>query len=200
VRVPAPTATAVQIRYAPLDQRDRFAPLRWPVEDLIPAPTFPGWWQCDLDALALPDGEYEYEFIVEGRADAPISDPFADALTRFGGYRGVFLIASGRRVARSFDWSDEFKERPLPPNNQIVIYEMPVKWMSSDPGENPLVALGTLERVIFEQLGRLTELGINCIELLPIEDTAQTLDWGYGTRFYFAPDYELASAVDTPSS
>ena len=74
---------------------------------------------------------------------------------------------------------------------------MPVKWMSSDPDENPLVELGTLERVIFEQFDRLAELGINCIELLPIEDTSQTLDWGYGTRFFFAPDYDLGSPIDT---
>ena len=30
-------------------------------------------------------------------------------------------------------------------NNQIVIYEMPLKWMSSDATENPLVELGTFD-------------------------------------------------------
>ena len=127
-----------------------------------------------------------------------MSDPFADEITRFGGYRCVFRISAGQRVGPAFRWDDEFTPgKPLAQNNAIVIYEMPVKWMSSDPDENPLVELGTLERVIFEQLGRLAELGINCIELLPIEDTSQTLDWGYGTRFFFAPDYDLGSPIDT---
>src|SRR6202011_1080749 len=140
---------------------------------------------------------YEFEFLLEHDAAHPVADPFADELTRFDGYRGVFHIASGKRLAPPFRWDDEFVAgKPLPANNAIVIYEMPVKWMSSDPGENPLVELGTLERVIFEHLDRLVGLGVNCIELLPIEDTSQTLDWGYGTRFYFAPDLGLATPVD----
>src|SRR3989440_12195432 len=84
----------------------------------------------------------------------------------------------------------------IPQNNQAVIYEMPVKWMSSDPSENPLVELGTFDKVIFERLDELAAAGINCIELLPIQDTPQTLNWGYGTRFYFAPDYDIGSPVD----
>jgi hypothetical protein len=85
----------------------------------------------------------------------------------------------------------------LPQNNQIVIYEMPVKWMSSDPAENaPLVELGTFDKVIFEHLDDLGRMGVNCIELLPIEDSPQTLNWGYGTRFFFAPDYDIGTPVD----
>ena len=84
----------------------------------------------------------------------------------------------------------------LPQNNHLVIYEMPVKWMASDPDENPLVELGTFDKVLFEHLDDLVAMGINCIELLPIEDTPQTLNWGYGTRFFFAPDYDIGSPVD----
>ena len=180
-------------------QRDKFAPAGWRVQALGSAgPANPGWWEIDVDALGLADGAYEYEFVLDGHTDRPVSDPFADEITRFGGYRGVFRISVGQRVGPAFRWDDEFTPgKPLPPDNAIVIYEMPVKWMSSDPGENPLVELGTLERVIFEQLDRLAGLGINCIELLPIEDTSQTLDWGYGTRFFFAPDYDLGSPIDT---
>jgi 1,4-alpha-glucan branching enzyme len=152
----------------------------------------------DLDRLRLPDGAYEYEFVLDGDQTRPVADPYADELTRFGGYRGVFHIVGGKRARPSFDWSDEFVPgKALPQNNAMVIYEMPVKWMSNDPQENPVVELGTLEKVVFEQLDRLVSLGINCIELLPIEDTSQTLDWGYGTRFFFAPDYDLGSPVDT---
>jgi 1,4-alpha-glucan branching enzyme len=196
LRIPAPSAKTVVMRFAPLAQRDRFEPATWPVQPLQTDPAHAGWWQVDIDALGLADGPYEYEFILDGRTDRPVADPFADELTRFGGYRGVFRMLNRQRVGSAFDWSDEFSGRPLPENNELVIYEMPVKWMSTDP-ENRLVELGTLERVIFEQLDRLAQLGVNCVELLPIEDTAQTLDWGYGTRFYFAPDYDLGSPIDT---
>jgi 1,4-alpha-glucan branching enzyme len=73
---------------------------------------------------------------------------------------------------------------------------MPIKWMANDPIENPTVELGTIDKVIFERLDYLKMLGINCIELLPVEDSSQTLDWGYGTRFFFAPDYDIGSPID----
>jgi 1,4-alpha-glucan branching enzyme len=194
IRIPAPAAASLSIRYAPLSQRDVFDPAAWPTKALEKSAAYPGWWEADVDALALPDGDYEYEFLVDGVVTA---DPYADEITRFGGYRGVLHAFGGKRVPQPFDWTGEFDAaHPLRQNNEIVIYEMPVKWMSSDPGENPLAVLGTFEEIVFERLDYLQKLGINCIELLPIEDSSQTLNWGYGTRFYFAPDYDLGSKVE----
>jgi 1,4-alpha-glucan branching enzyme len=187
--------TALNIRFARLSDRDHFAPDKWPQHPFSKNAAFPGWWQFDLDALALADGVYEYEFVTD--ANVAVADPYADAITRFGGYRGLFTISGGVRVSQPFSWDDEFPNSvTLPENNQIVIYEMPVKWMASDPSENSLVELGTFDAIIFEHLQDLVEMGINCIELLPIEDTSQTLNWGYGTRFYFAPDYDIGGPVD----
>jgi 1,4-alpha-glucan branching enzyme len=180
---------------SPLSARDHFKPPAWPQHALTKSKTFTDWWEIDLDTLGLADGEYEYEFVLNGSTVA--ADPYTEVLTRFGGYRGVLTMAGGKRVRKPFAWDDEFPTGvTLAQNNQIVIYEMPVKWMSSDPSENALVELGTFDKVIFERLDYLAALGINCIELLPIEDTAQTLNWGYGTRFYFAPDYDIGSPVD----
>jgi 1,4-alpha-glucan branching enzyme len=179
-----------------LAARDVFDPSSWPKHPLTASTTFTGWFEIDLDSLGLADGDYEYEFLLNGSTVA--ADPYSETLTRFGGYRGCLTIAGGKRIRKPFTWTDEFRAGvTLPQNNQIVIYEMPVKWMSSDPDENPLVELGTFDRVIFERLDGLATLGINCIELLPIQDTAQTLNWGYGTRFYFAPDYDIGSPIDT---
>jgi len=146
--------------------------------------------------LALPDNDYEYEFVVNGGTVVP--DPYADVITRFGGYRGVFTVAAGVRVGKPFRWDGEIPAgTTLPQNNQMVIYEMPIKWMSSDPAENaPLVELGTFDKVIFEHLDDLAAMSVNCIELLPIEDSPQTLNWGYGTRFFFVPDYDVGGPVD----
>jgi 1,4-alpha-glucan branching enzyme len=195
LRLPGPGLAGVTIRYSPLAARDRFSPSAWPQTALAASASFTGWWEVDLDALALADGDYEYEFVIAGGPVA--ADPYAETITRFGGYRGVFTIAGGQRVRKPFDWSDEFAPgASLPQNNQIVIYEMPVKWMASDPSENPLVELGTFDKVIFERVDDLAASGINCIELLPIQDTPQTLNWGYGTRFFFAPDYDIGNPVD----
>jgi len=198
LRIPGPALTAVSVRFALLADRDDFAPASWPQHPLAASAAYPGWWEIDLDLLGLADGDYEYEFVVNGNGSAPVADPYADQITRFGGYRGVFTISDGRRVPKTFRWDGEVPPgTSLPQNNEVVIYEMPVKWMSSDPGENaPLVELGTFDKVIFEHLDDLVGMGVNCIELLPVEDSPQTLNWGYGTRFFFTPDYDIGSPVD----
>ena len=195
LRIPGPGLAAITIRFAPLSNRDNFNPAAWPQRPLVASIAYPGWWEFDLDVAGLADGRYEYEFVVGGVA---VPDPYADAITRFGGYRGVFTMAHGTRIAPAFDWAGENPAGVvLPSNNKIVIYEMPIKWMSSDPGEGaPLVELGTFDKVIFEHLNDLAAAGVNCIELLPAQDSPQTLNWGYGTRFFFAPDYDVGSPVD----
>ena len=196
MRIPAPGASGVSVRYASLLNRDQFNPPAWPTVALTPSAAYPGWWEFDVDAQVLADGSYEYEFLLNQDSTNPISDPYADAITRFGGYRGLFHVAGGKRVDPTFRWDPGVESGGgLAQNNEIVVYEMPLKWMSSAT-DNALVDLGTFEEVVFEHLDSLKALGINCIELLPIEDTSQTLDWGYGTRFYFAPDYDMGSPVD----
>ena len=196
IRIPAPGATTVSVRFASILNRDQFNPLAWPSVALTPSSAYPGWWEFDVDAQILADGTYEYEFLLNASSANPVSDPYADAITRFGGYRGLFHVTGGRRVEPTFRWDAGVEAGGgLAQNNKIVIYEMPLKWMSSAT-DNPLVDLGTFDEVIFERLDSLQTLGINCIELLPIQDTSQTLDWGYGTRFYFAPDYDMGSPVD----
>jgi 1,4-alpha-glucan branching enzyme len=188
--------TSLSLRFARLSDRDHFDPDSWPQHVLVKSAAFAGWWEIDLDLLSLADGQYEYEFVVNGAT--PAADPYADTITRFGGYRGLFSIVNGKRVHQPFRWDGEVPLGvTLRQNNQIVIYEMPIKWMSSDPAENaPLVELGTFDKVIFEHLSDLAAMGVNCIELLPIEDSPQTLNWGYGTRYFFAPDYDVGSPVD----
>ena len=132
LRVPGPALNAISVRFAQLSNRDQFNPSGWEQHQLAKSPTFAGWWEIDLDLLALHDGVYEYEFVVNGTT--VVADPYAEEITRFGGYRGVFTIAGGKRVPRPFRWDGEMSpEVSLPQNNQIVIYEMPIKWMSSDP-------------------------------------------------------------------
>ncbi|MBV9490477.1 MAG: hypothetical protein JO069_12250 [Verrucomicrobia bacterium] len=188
---------ALCVRFAPLSDRDRFDPSTWPQHPLSKSAAFTGWWEIDLDQLALADGDYEYEFVVDGKTTTA-ADPYAEEIARFGGYRGIFTIAGNKRVRRPFRWDGEIPAGVnLPSNDQIVIYEMPIRWMSSDPTEQaPLVELGTFDKVIFEHLDDLASMGVNCIELLPVQDSPQTLNWGYGTRFFFAIDYDLGSAVD----
>ena len=52
LRIPAPGANKVEMRFAPLAQRDKFAPAGWPVQALGSAgPANPGWWEIGVSVL-----------------------------------------------------------------------------------------------------------------------------------------------------
>ncbi len=197
LRIPAPVGSRIEVRFADILQRDRYDPLSWRRELLAPVAAEADWFEIDLDALGLEDGDYEYEFIKNGAVDAPIADPYAVHITRFGGYRGIFQIRKGKRWRQPFTWEDEFTPgNALRDNHQLVIYEMPMRWMESAPEKARQVGLGTFEKVVFVHLDRLQALGINAIELLPVQDSPDTLNWGYGTRFFFAPDIDMGLPVE----
>ena len=199
LRVPATDAEKVEVRFAPVTARDRFDPDNWRHESLEPDPDRSDWYRIDLNGLGLSDGTYEYEYAVS-RADGETvvaADPFARELTRFGGHRGVFRIEDGRQFRPEFSWDDEFPEDgELPGNDEIAIYELPLRWTKPASDHSREIPLGDFEDLLFERLDYLAELGINAIELLPVQDSPSTIDWGYGTRFFFAPDLDLGEPID----
>jgi pullulanase len=101
-----------------------------------------------------------------------------------------------------------------PPNNRLVIYEMPTAWSRTGSAGERELGTGTFRDVIslidraaeganfsdlaVTQSGRsyLTELGVNALELLPPADSFYQREWGYGTTNYFAPDYDLGYPED----
>ncbi len=197
LQIPAPAGSSIEMRFADILHRDHFDPQNWHSAGLEPVAGQPGWFEIDLNALGLDDGDYEYEFILNGAAEAPIADPYAVHITRFGGYRGIFQIREGQRWQQPFSWDDEFTAgNELRNNHQMVIYEMPMRWMESAPERARQVGLGTFEKVVFAHLDRLKALGISAIELLPVQDSPDTLNWGYGTRFFFAPDLDMGQPVE----
>jgi pullulanase len=98
----------------------------------------------------------------------------------------------------------------LPPNNRIVIYELPTAWAATTGDGEYERGIGTFRDVQalvdpdatganFSGLkvlaaGRsylVDELGVNALELLPPADSAYERTWGYGTTNFLAPDFEL---------
>lgn len=111
------------------------------------------------------------------------------------------------------DWSDDGPMDKLPQNNRIVIYLLPTSW--SRIGENNGLEIGVgsfsdiyalIERdaeaanfydtrALERGKAHLLDLGINTIELLPVEDSWTYREWGYATSNYFAPDHDLGFPV-----
>jgi isoamylase len=103
----------------------------------------------------------------------------------------------GRPVYDDFDWeSDRALEVPI---EDLVIYEMHVRAFTQHPSSG-VKQPGTFA-AIREKIPYLKQLGVNCIELLPIyefdefegshvlPETGETLFnfWGYSTLGFFAP-------------
>ncbi len=93
----------------------------------------------------------------------------------------------------------------LAANNFLVIYELPPRWSQADGSR--LTGVGTFRDVqalvdstpaanfagvrLLDQSQYLVDLGITAIELLPVADSYDDREWGYGTSNYAAPDFDL---------
>ena len=111
----------------------------------------------------------------------------------------------GRLVFDDFDWeSERGLETPI---SDLVIYELHVRGFTRSPSSgvrHPGTFTGIREKVSY-----LKELGVNCVELLPIYEfdefensrpgpSGETLYnyWGYSTVGFFAPKAGFAHAAN----
>jgi 1,4-alpha-glucan branching enzyme len=83
-------------------------------------------------------------------------------------------------------WQNEFNsERPLPTRlEDLVVYELHVHGLGLDRG----VDHGTLEDAM-RLLDYLVDLGVNAIELMPMAEFQDRLNWGYSSSHYMAIEY-----------
>ncbi len=131
-------------------------------------------WQSDFLTMEL--GVYLYRFEISGPAKDSgkqfrslyFGDPCAwetDA-----GTFSVFRIPGDA----PFQWEDDdFK---IPPLNETILYELNVAEFGG-------TFVGVADRIPY-----LHSLGVNVIELLPINSIAEPNRWGYMPVFYFAPE------------
>ena len=81
-----------------------------------------------------------------------------------------------------YEWEDETFVRLE--QNEVVIYEMHIGDFMSD-GENH----GTFNDVTAKiESGYFNDLGINAIELMPVNEFEGAYSWGYNPSFYMAPE------------
>jgi glycogen operon protein len=168
----------------------------------------------DLD---YEDIEYAYRF--DGPNDfrqgywfdktKALVDPYARALTG----RDVWGAAldkdmrlppfRSRILLDDFDWQGDKPLETLV--NDLIVYEMHVRGFTADPSSG--VKFPGTFAAITEKIPYIKELGVNCVELLPIyeydefENWRYTSDgktrllnyWGYSTVGFFAPKSGLAA-------
>lgn len=188
-----------------------------------------GLWTLDASVAGLSDNTVYHYWIEVDDARSPgsriaVTDPFATSVdwrvfapkaTTFTQPAAVIKHTTGGRLV-DCDPAGEVPaftppDQPdgLPPNNQIVIYELPTAWSISRTANEPERGVATFADVAalvdpaltganFSELPQLAkgqrylkDLGVNAIELLPAADSFFKREWGYGTSHYLAPDAEL---------
>ncbi|MGM1056913.1 MAG: malto-oligosyltrehalose trehalohydrolase [Bacteroidota bacterium] len=122
-----------------------------------------GYWEKEVSGI--PIGSY-YKFRLDEKEDFP--DP-ASRYQPLGVHSWSAIVNQN-----SFSWNDSsWKGISL---DQMVIYELHI---------GTFTRKGTFEAVI-SKLDHLLELGINCIEILPISQFPGDRNWGYDGVYPFA--------------
>ncbi|GAA4324592.1 hypothetical protein GCM10023149_26300 [Mucilaginibacter gynuensis] len=147
------------------------------------------WWvQVDnLDA----NTEYAYQYLVDG--DIRVADPYTEKILDPDNdkyipgtvYPNLKAYPTGKTNSivgvmqanqPAYTWKANNFTRPA--KNNLVIYELLVR---------DFVATHSYQTVI-DSLDYFTRLGINAIELMPVNEFEGNESWGYNPSFYFAPD------------
>jgi 1,4-alpha-glucan branching enzyme len=147
-------------------------------------------------SVELEDGVYQYKFRVQSKNEnqldqwVEVNDPYIteiDAATNNGRIR----IKDGQRIVDTYVWQHD--DKPLPADHELVIYELLVSDFSHSAHDSD--KRGQYKDVI-EKLDYLRELGINAIELMPINESPGDYNWGYIPTYFFAPQPNYSSTED----
>ncbi len=138
-----------------------------------------------------PGTEYGYQYVIDGSlilADYntekvldKANDPFIPAVT-YPNLKSFPAAASGNLVSvlqtakPAYNWQVTNFSRPDKRN--LVIYEL---WIGNFTAAQNYQALK-------DTLTYLKRLGVNAIELMPVNEFEGNTSWGYNPNFYFAPD------------
>lgn len=152
--------------------------------------------------------QYGYYFLVDGskRVGDPyarlVLDPANDKYIPESVYPGLpvypvekvpgdVALAIYQGNINDYDWQvKDFKGAD--PSN-LIIYEMLLRDFTGTEGKAE--GNGTVKGAL-EKLPYLKTLGINAIELLPINEFNGNISWGYNPNFYFAPDKAYGTPDD----
>lgn len=107
------------------------------------------------------------------------------------------LVPSGTTLAfysdTMLDYTWQTKKFWYPPKTDLVIYELLLRDFTGTEGAAK--GNGTVRQAI-EKIPYLKELGINAVELLPINEFNGNNSWGYNPNYYFAIDKAYGTPQD----
>lgn len=145
-----------------------------------------------------PNKEYQFQYLVDGaiRIADPysekISSPFDDGeIISENRYPNLKPYPNGQSSESasflqtnkaSFEWASFTK----PEKDDLIIYELLIRDFTAERTYKAVTA----------RLDYLAELGINALELMPVQEFEGNLSWGYNPAFMFAIDKYYGTELD----
>ena len=176
------------------DRRYPKHPLKWDAEAYC-------WWTIltDLD----PDKQYKFQYQLGYDDEVTVTtfDPYTEIVydtwndgyikdstypnlsdeygKRYAG-RDNGLVSAFKINKEVYDW--EIDDYQIADGNDLIIYELLLRDFTDNRyGEGNIPAA-------MEYLDYLEDLGVNAIELMPVQEFDGNNSWGYGNHAYFAMD------------
>lgn len=156
-----------------------------------------GWWRI---RVPLEDGDHPYKFEVVSKSffaegeTLHIPDPRAVHITLDADENSVVRVRGGRAVIHQHEWQHD--DVPLPSNAELVIYEVLIADFAGGPGDIEEGKYGTFQDVIDKLDYLADELGVNAVELMPVNEFPGEHSWGYNPRGLFAVENSYGTPGD----
>jgi 1,4-alpha-glucan branching enzyme len=166
----------------------------------------PAWRPAPEDRLArLADGSWggfvagtgdcdPYLFFIEGTGSCGWKrDPYARELTLSPAFPQSYCVV---RDPSDYPWHDQAWQTPA--FNDLIIYQLHVGtfWAQDQTGRDIRSQRGGTFLDVVEKLQHLKTLGINAIQLLPIQEFETAFSMGYNGVDYFSPEEKYFVAAD----
>ncbi len=142
-------------------------------------------WDATVPLMLDPNshfghpGRYLYRYQLL-RGDREVTFWFSDPFGRDAGL-GTLSAFTIENNPLPFPWTDASFQ--VPGVDEMVVYEMNVREFNRD-------FYG-----VIDQLDYLWGLGVNVIELMPVTNVKEDVEWGYTPLSYFAPDERLGGLI-----
>lgn len=149
------------------------------------------WW-IQIDNLN-PQTEYAYQYYVDG--SLKIADPYTEKildpandsyissvvypnLKAYPSGKTTGIVSTFQPIPDTYSWQVADFSNSRPDKTNLVVYELHIRDFVSEHSYNAAL----------QKLDYLKTLGINAIELMPVNEFEGNNSWGYNPSFYFAPD------------
>jgi 1,4-alpha-glucan branching enzyme len=150
-----------------------------------------GSWGGFLDGIGNGD---PYMFFVEGDGGPGWKrDPYARDLTTSPGFPNSYCIV---RDSHDYPWHDQGWQPPK--FSDLILYQLHVGtwWAQDETGRDVRAQRGGTFLDVVEKLEHLQTLGVNAIQLLPIQEYETPISMGYNGVDYFSPEGDYFVPAD----